>query len=331
MPRIGIILNNIGTPNSYSTKDVANYLKEFLMDKDIIGAPLPIRYMLVHGWIAPFRSPKSAENYKKIWTEQGSPLMVHTRRLMLGLQEKLGVDFQVEIGMRYGQPNIADAYERLVKNNVEKIYFFPLYPQFAEATTGSANKKTNKIQTQILQKLKSINEDLKTPILSFENEFYRENFFLNAYQNFLQTELEKIPDWQSCHFVFSYHGLPKKRMNQKYSDQCYETTSLISKSILISEKQITTSFQSRLGPIEWLQPYTEPSIALLAQKGVKRMIVLCPSFVADCIETLEEIGIGCKEVFEANGGKDFYLIPCLNSESTWIDNLSRHIQEQHRI
>lgn len=327
MPRIGIIINNIGTPNSYSQKDVATYLKEFLMDKDIIGAPYFIRFLLVYGWIAPFRSPKSAKNYKKIWTDQGSPLMVHTQQLAKGIQERLGSEYQVEVGMRYGQPSIADAYKNLVNNKIEKIIFLPLYPQYAEATTGSANKKMKLIQNQFFQESRPNLNNLMIPQIHYLKEFYQEKFFLQSYHEFLTTELSKIPNWQECHFVFSYHGLPKKRLNQKYSDQCFETTKFICNKFNLSEKQSTTCFQSRLGPIEWLQPYTEPSIALLAKKGAQRIIILCPSFVADCIETLEEIGIGCKEVFELNGGKDFYLIPCLNSNTTWLDHLSNYLHE----
>ena len=136
----------------------------------------------------------------------------------------------------------------------------------------------------------------------------------------------KIQNWQECHFVFSYHGLPKKKLNQIYANQCQQTTEKLVTRLDLKPEQVSTTFQSRLGPIEWLQPYTEPSIAKLAQNGVQRIIVLCPSFVADCIETLEEIGIGCQEVFHDNGGKDFYLLPCLNTEPVWLDSLVKHIQ-----
>ncbi len=325
-PRFGIILNNIGTPNSYQTHDVANYLKEFLMDKDIIGAPLPIRYLLVHGWIAPFRSPKSAKNYQKIWTENGSPLMVHTLNLKNQLQAKLGDDFVIEIGMRYGSPSIEDSYAKLIQQKIDKIYFLPLYPQFAEATTGSANKKLKLVIEKINGQLQNKEPYFKIPQIEFIPEFFNQDFFLNPYQEFIQTQLLKIQNWQECHFVFSYHGLPKKKLNQIYANQCQQTTEKLVTRLDLKPEQVSTTFQSRLGPIEWLQPYTEPSIAKLAQNGVQRIIVLCPSFVADCIETLEEIGIGCQEVFHDNGGKDFYLLPCLNTEPVWLDSLVKHIQ-----
>lgn len=327
-PRFGIIINNIGTPNSYHTHDVATYLKEFLMDKDIIGAPFPIRYLLVHGWIAPFRSPKSAINYQKIWTENGSPLMVHTLNLKNQLQQRLGDDFVIEIGMRYGLPSIAESYEKLLQQQLEKIFFLPLYPQFAEATTGSANRKMNQVIESTHRRLLNENPQFKIPQIEFVQEFFSQNFFLKPYQDLIQNNLLKIPNWQDCHFVFSYHGLPKKKLNQIYADQCLQTTNLLVNDLNLKSEQVSTTFQSRLGPIEWLQPYTEPTIAKLAQNGVRRIVVLCPSFVADCIETLEEIGIGCQEVFHENGGKDFYLLPCLNSENSWSQALSDHFQHQ---
>jgi ferrochelatase len=315
-----IILVNVGTPESPEPDDIGVYLTEFLMDGNIMTVPRPFRDLLVKAFIIPKRKFSSSEKYKRIWTPEGSPLMVYSQALKNRLQSFLGADWKVVIAMQVGKPSLKKV---LQENQDSEIYFCPLYPQFAKATTGGA-----------LQSLKSIRKPIK--ILK---PFYHESWFIQSVSRKIREKLRP-----EDHLLLSYHGLPISQLSQHrgacersvdccldisacaqdcYKAQCLATTKLLEKELGFSK--ITTSFQSRLGRDRWIEPSTEETALKLAAVGVKNLKVACPSFVADCLETLEEIGLDLKEQFLAAGGKSFELIPCVNDDALFVEGLGRHI------
>jgi len=331
--KIGIILNNIGTPKSYSPADVGEYLREFLMDKNIIGAPWLIRYILVNWIIVPRRQFQSAEKYKRIWGQNKSPLLEITEQFSESLQKELGDQYVVEIGMRYGDHNIAQAIQNLKKQNVEHIIFVPLYPQFAQATTGSAVELFKSLMSQ---------ETLK---YSITPDFYNKDFFTQQTAYKMQKEIDQ---GQYEHIVFSFHGLPESQvrknikceLNQKccerleqqkagcYRAQCFATAHLIAQKLKLPKQHYSVTFQSRLGPTQWIKPYTQDTIVGFAKDNIKNVLVVTPSFVADCIETLEEIALEVKHEFITAGGSDLKLVSCLNADDGWVRDFSSWISKE---
>lgn len=336
MAKKGILLLNIGSPRSYNVPDVKKYLKTFLMDKDIISIPFFVRWPLVHGIIVPRRGPYSAANYKKIWLEgEGSPLTVYTQRFASQLQQTLGVDYIVKVGMRYSEPSIEKALREFKEESVESLIIAPLYPQYAEATTGSSLKEVHRLMTQ---------ESMQIPTKTLP-PFYNEKHFVEPTVKMIQNTLqEKHVD----HYLFSFHGLPESQVKKVpgclvtddccfdrnacakkcYRAQCFGTATAVAESLGLADSHWSVSFQSRLGRGEWLKPSTDHSVEVLAQTGKKKIAVICPSFVADCIETLEEIGLGSAELFKEKGGEEFYLIPCLNDSQDWILNFAQLLKQR---
>lgn len=326
MAKIGVLLSNIGSPRSYSVPDVKRYLNTFLMDPDIIKLPFIFRWPLVHGIIVPRRAPYSAGNYKKIWLEgEGAPLTVYTEKFADGLQSHLGDGYLVKIGMRYSDPSIDNALKDFKKSGVEKIIIVPLYPQYAEATTGSTVK-------EVLREMKSLNLSFTTEVLP---AFFDDKVFIDPTVRTVQNHLQ---NHSVDHYLFSFHGLPEAQIRavsgclitedccvQKnacakncYRAQCFASATTIARKLGLQAGQWSISFQSRLGRAEWLKPSTDDTLAKLAAGGTKRLAVICPSFVTDCLETLEEIGIGGQEHFKEKGGEEYHLIPCLNMDPEWI-------------
>lgn len=310
--KTGILLINLGTPDAPNTGAVRKYLREFLLDPRVVDLPFLLRLLLIYSVILPFRSPRSAKLYQKIWTEKGSPLLIHSKNFATALQKKLGDRFLVEIGMRYGNPSIASGLHKLLAQ-CRSIHISPLFPQYSEAATGSALENTLKI----LQKESVI------PDLHIISKFFDHPKFISAVADVTRPILNEFkPDF----LLMSYHGLPE-RQNQKmkntryfcYQTQCLETSKLLAAAVQLNETQYTTSFQSRLGRIPWIKPYTDEMLPQLYQQGVRRLAIICPSFVADCLETLEEIGIRAREQWMQLGGEAFCLIPCLNSSAHWVE------------
>jgi len=324
-----LLLNNLGTPDAPEPEALARYLKEFLMDEDVITIPYPIRWFLVNLIIVPRRKYESAKNYQKVWTERGSPLMLHTEDLTAKLQSALD-GWRVDFCMRYGKPSIASKVAELAKEGVEEIHFLPLYPQFAKATTGSAIKKFQEVMQSY--------PHIQTKILG---AFYFHEDYLEASKQVYETSL---PHKNFDHYLFSFHGLPKKdvmrgegkghcmvkenccfiecEQNKNcYVSQCKKTAVAIAKKMGI--ENYTICFQSRLGPTEWVKPYTEDTVIELAKQGVKSVAVFSPAFVADCIETIEELSMGLKETFEEHGGKELFVAPCLNASDEWVHALTK--------
>jgi len=328
--QIGVLLVNLGTPDSTSTPDVRKYLREFLMDGRVIDIPSIPRWLLVNLIIAPFRSPKSAKEYRKLWTDRGSPLLFHTEDLRDKVKEKMPREkYIVEMAMRYQTPSIEEGLKKLKAANVSKIIVIPLFPQYASATNGSVAEKVMDIAKtwQII------------PNIVFVTNFVDHPKFLEAWQE-LGLEYMKKEDYDT--FLFSYHGLPERQIkkgscdnycqlsdkccanyNKKnqfcYRAQCFHTTRLVSGSLNLPKELVKTSFQSRLGSDPWIKPYTDEVIKDLAAKGKKKVLVFSPAFVADCLETTVEVGEEYKEQFQELGGEKWDLVPSLNSNDKWVE------------
>lgn len=333
MNRKGVLLVNLGTPDSPSTADVRKYLDEFLMDERVIDIPAFNRTLLVRGLIVPFRSPKTAKLYKEIWDENGSPLLYYSVRQQLLLQEKLGDEYQVELAMRYQNPSISLALDRLKASGVSSIKVLPLFPQYASASTGSVIQKI----MEIVAKWPTI------PPISFINSFYDDELMIRV---FAENGKKYQPETYD-HILFSFHGLPERQImkstyppknesreeslsfeltdaNQfSYLAQSNETARLIAEKLNISKDNYSICFQSRLGKEPWVQPYTTDVLKKLASEGKKRLLVFSPAFVADCLETLYEITVEYHEEFREMGGEHVQLVESLNEHPLWIEALAR--------
>ncbi len=324
----GILLINLGTPDSPSAGDVRKYLSEFLNDPRVIDIHPVARFFLVNGIIVPFRASKSAKLYQQIWTEKGSPLLIHGQNLKEKLQLALGPAFAVELGMRYGKPTIASALENLRRRSVDKILILPLYPQYASSSTGSSVD----LALEFIRKWEVI------PSLQIIDKFYDHPGFINC----LVSAARKYKPEDYDYFLFSYHGLPERHIKKSskhygsdsctfgsccdsigaknqycYRAACMETTRQMVKRLGIPEGKYSSSFQSRLDD-KWLKPYSDKVIAEKAKNGIRRMLVFSPAFVADCLETIYEIGIEYKEIFIRNGGEQLQLVESLNSNPDWV-------------
>lgn len=332
----GVLLVNLGTPDSPKVPDVRKYLDEFLMDGRVIDIGTIQRNLLVRGAIVPFRSPKTAKLYKEIWDPKtGSPLL-HISEIQAGLLRKeLGSDYQVELAMRYQTPSIEEALQRLKEGMVDSVQVIPLFPQYASASTGSVIEKVMKLMAQWHT----------FPKVSFVNQFYDDPLMIEAFADNAQKKQPEAYD----HVLFSFHGLPVRQLKAVdntgnhqcaeaycatritssnkfcYSAQCHETARLIASSLHLPAEKYTVCFQSRLGKNPWVQPYTSDVLVDLANKGVKRLLVLCPAFVADCLETLYEVTEEYGQEFKKLGGEHVELVPSLNDHPKWIESLKRMV------
>ena len=336
----GALLVNLGSPNSTSVKDVKNYLDEFLMDKRVIDTPYLLRAFIVKGIILNTRPKKSAEAYKKIWWKGGSPLIVLSERLTKKVHSK--TDIPVELAMRYGNPSIKNGIQKLANQGITEILLIPLYPQFAMATT----------ETIVVLAKKIIKKQFPHIKLTHAPAFYNKEDYIEVLSKSIKKELEKT---KPEHLLFSYHGIPERHIKKSditkshckingsccntpspaheycYRHQCLETSKLIAKKLNLEENNYSISFQSRLGRDPWLQPYTNKTVDDLAKKGIKKLAVVTPAFVSDCLETLEEIGMEAKHSFIKNGGEEFTTIPCLNDNDDWATTLSKWINNWNKL
>lgn len=327
---IGVLLVNLGTPDSPSTGDVRKYLKEFLMDGRVIDIPIIPRTMLVKGIIAPFRAPKSAKEYAKLWEERGSPLKFYGYDVRDMLQEKLGDGYKVALGMRYQSPSIEEAIGELKSANVSRIIVIPLFPQYASATTGSVSEKVNSI----------VNQWQVIPSITHINQFMDHPKFIDA---FVANGKAMMEQKEYDHVVFSYHGVPERHIHKSsvgdqcklstccnsfhernrycYRAQCFYTSRLLAEGLGLKEDQYTTTFQSRLGKDPWIQPYTDEFLKELPGQGKKKVLAFSPAFIADCLETTLEVGEEFKEEFLHAGGEAWDLVPSLNDSPVWVECL----------
>lgn len=319
----GLLLANLGTPNSFDIKHVKHYLREFLSDPRVIDLPTALRFILVNFFIIPFRSKNTAHAYQAIWTSEGSPLLTNSQDLARQVQAKVGAKVKVALSMRYGKPSLIEAVNEL--KECSSLTILPLYPQYSSAATGSCIEQITQILTS---------QDI-IPSFRVIRDFYNHQAYIQALAKFI-----KIHKPAEHHLLFSYHGLPERQLAKScpklcsaacppvsvktqgcYRAQCFQTTELVAGTLQLNAQQYSTAFQSRLGKTPWIKPYTDELLNELITKGIKKLSIVCPSFVADCLETLEEIGIRTKEQWLQLGGNEFNLIPCLNSDALWVDAL----------
>ncbi|WP_236977938.1 ferrochelatase [Membranihabitans maritimus] len=334
--KTGVALVNLGTPDSTRVSDVRKYLTQFLLDARVIDIPEWNRQLLVRGSIAPFRAPKSAAEYKKLWTEEGSPIKIFGYGLRDKLQKRLGEEYVVSLGMRYQSPSVEESLDMLFKENVSRVIVIPLFPQYASATVGSVIEEVMKV----------VRSNLTFPQLNFVNKFYDRKDFIDAWTSIgNKYDLEKYDK-----IIFSYHGIPQRQLfkadtnnickanghccqeisgkNQFcYSAQCFHNTRLLINSMGLDSEKCITTFQSRLGRSEWTQPYTEATVERLAVEGYKKVLIFSPAFVADCLETTVELGMEYRDLFLENGGEVFDMVESLNVAEPWVDVLENMVRE----
>jgi len=335
--KTGVLLVNLGTPDSPSTDDVRKYLREFLMDKRVIDIPFISRWMLVNLIIAPFRAPKSAKIYRQLWQDRGSPLLFYGRDVTNELQRTLGEGYVVSLGMRYQTPSIETALQEIMNHQVKKIIVVPLFPQYASATTGSVTDKV----MEITRKWEVI------PELQLVANFFDDEMFIKS---FGELGRKYISEHEYDHFIFSYHGIPERQVKKSsvknycqlsekccsnynplnqycYRAQCFATSRLLAAELEIPKEKYSVTFQSRLGKDPWLQPYTDEVIKKLPAEGKKKVLAFSPSFIADCLETTIEVGEEFKEEFMEAGGEHWQLVESLNAHPLWIETLKKMVMK----
>jgi len=311
--RDGILLVNLGTPAAPTAAAVRRYLAEFLSDPRVVEIPRAIWLPILYGVILAVRPARSARKYAEIWSPEGSPLAVHTARQAALLYDSLGKQApEVEHAMRYGEPGVAAALDHLRGAGCDRILVVPLYPQYAASTTAST------FDAVCAWLARSRN----APELRFVKHFHDHPAYVAALAAGVKREWHA--HGRGDKLVMSFHGLPRFALERgdPYHCECQTTGRLLAEALGLGADQYIVTFQSRFGRAEWLQPYTEPTLIELARQGVERVDVVCPGFVADCLETLEEIGIGARHAFLSSGGREFRLVPCLNEAPEWIEALA---------
>lgn len=338
---VGVLLLQVGTPDSTDVRDVRRYLREFLSDPRVLDMPAPLRALLLNAVILPFRPRRSAEQYRKIWTEEGSPLLLHTEALAAALRDELGSGYLVKVAMRYQNPSIESALDDLTEAGCERIVIAPMFPQYSSAAYGSAVGRVHELTAT----------RWNVPATSTIPPFYDRPGFVRSAAAVARPHLE---DFRPDHVLFSYHGLPESHIRKSdpsgewclqqgdccgavgpqnrfcYRAQCHATTRGIAQELDLAVSALSTAFQSRLAGQKWIEPYTDASLEDLYRNGVRRLAVFTLSFVADCLETLEEIGIRLREQWLGLGGDDLLLVPCLNSDPAWASALARMVEGETR-
>jgi len=334
--KTGVLLIQLGTPDSPSVKDVRKYLSEFLNDPRVIDIPTVARFFLVNGIIVPFRAPKSAKIYQQLWTKEGSPLLLYSKSLQKKLQAAFENGVDIHLAMRYQSPSMENVLEEMRKKNYGRVILLPLFPQYASATTGSAIDKAMKIIRQwwVIPEIRTI------------SQFYNDEGFINCFVE--KGKRYNINEYD--HVLFSYHGLPVRQVDKVYVDgklcadhnceneitaenkfcykaACYATTRLIAEKLNLPTEKYTVCFQSRLDK-NWLEPFADKTIIAQAERGAKKILVFSPAFVADCLETIIEIGHEYQQLFVEHGGEKVQLVESLNDSDAWVEALKKLIQKQ---
>jgi ferrochelatase len=337
MSKKAMLLVNLGSPDSYEKADVKRYLNEFLMDERVIDLKPLARKILVEGIILNTRPKKSAAAYKSIWWDEGAPLIVLSERLLNAVQKH--TDIPVGLGMRYGNPSIQFGLQQLVDQNpeLEEVLVVPLYPHYAMSSYETVVEKAKAVQAAHFPHLK----------LHFKKPFFNDPAYISVLADSIRPALEEPFD----HLLFSYHGVPERHIKKSdvtgshclktanccqvesaahaycYRHQCFQTTELVARALGLNMTQYSVSFQSRLGSDPWLTPFTDKALETFGKTGMKKLLVVCPAFVSDCLETLEEIEEEGKEEFQEAGGGDFHMIPCLNDREDWVKLVASWSQE----
>lgn len=316
LPRTGVLLVNLGTPEAPSPAAVRAYLREFLTDARVVELPRLVWWPLLYGVVLPIRAKRSAAKYASIWSEDGSPLAVHTRRQALLLKGYLGSRTQtpltVDYAMRYGRPSVLEVIAAMKRAGVTRLLVLPLYPQYAASSTGSALDAVYAAMTRLRFQ----------PALRTLTHFHDHPGYIAALADKIRRH------WQDHgrggRLVMSFHGLPRASLDKgdPYYCHCQKTARLLAEALGLGNDEYVVTFQSRFGRAEWLKPYTQATLESLARQGITRVDVICPGFVADCLETLEEIAMECRQAYLAAGGKTFHYIPALNDDPAWIAALA---------
>jgi protoporphyrin/coproporphyrin ferrochelatase len=332
----GVLLVNLGSPESPTAKDVKPYLDEFLMDRFVIDVPFLLRALLVRGIILQTRPKKSAQAYARIWTDEGSPLIVISKKMHKKVQSL--VDIPVALAMRYGTITIMKGLQELKDKGVTEVMLFPLYPQHAMASTTTILVLAEELRAKHFPEMK----------FTTVPAFYNKPDYIKVLAESIKKHLE---GFEYDHLLFSYHGIPKRHIRKTditkshckidrtccstpspahefcYSHQCYETTKLVTEYLNIPKDKYSQTFQSRLAGDKWLTPYTDVEVNKMPEKGIKKLAVVTPAFVSDCLETLEEIAMEANHEFKVHGGEDFMAVPCLNDEDAWCQVVADWVKD----
>lgn len=323
--RTAVLLVNLGTPSAPTTSAVRRYLAEFLADPRVVEIPRLVWWPILHGIILRLRPAKSAAKYASIWMKEGSPLMVHSQhqaQLLRGWLGERGLEIEVALAMRYGEPSIPAVMSELQKKGVERILVLPLYPQYSATTTATAFDMIGAVMARLRNQ----------PELRLIKHFHEHPAYINALKQSVLAYWKKHGRAQDegGKLVMSFHGVPKRTiaLGDPYHGECLATGRLLADALGLGPEQYLITFQSRFGKAEWVQPYTAPTLAALGRAGTRRVDVMCPGFPGDCLETLEEIAIEAKEEFQHAGGGEYHYIACLNDSAPFIDALA-DLVEQH--
>jgi len=322
-PPVGILLINLGTPDRPTAKSIRRYLSEFLSDRRVIELPPWLWQIILQGVILTVRPRKLAPRYESIWLDAGSPLLVYSQAQAAGLRQALagkGIDAQVALGMRYGNPSVASAFDALRARGCGRILVVPMYPQYAASTTATAVDAVMAHAARLRDQ----------PELRFIKRYYHDSAYIDALAG-------QVRHYWSEHgkperLVLSFHGLPRRsiELGDPYRRDCMATAALLKQRLGEDGDRVYVAFQSRFGAQKWLEPYTEPTLRQWARQGITQVDVMCPGFLADCLETLEEIQMQCRDAFLAEGGRQFRYLPCLNDQPAWIDALAGLVMRHTR-
>lgn len=312
--RIGILLGQLGTPDAPTTPAVRRYLKQFLSDRRVVDLNPVLWWLILNGIILRFRPKASADLYRKVWTEEGSPLLVITRKQAAGLEAGVNVlggpEVKVEVAMRYGNPSTGAAIRKLVDWGADRLLLFPMYPQYSAATTGST---CDEVFAE-LSKLRDV------PALRVVPPYYEHPGYVGALAAMAREKAASL-DVRPDKVLVSFHGIPERyaRLGDPYPQHCVATARALEREMGWSDGEVLMTYQSRFGREPWLHPYTDETLMALGGKGVRHVLAMCPGFTADCLETIDEIGNLGREQFQEGGGADLHLVPCLNDDPRWIE------------
>ncbi len=320
--KIGVLVAQLGTPQAPTARALRPYLRQFLSDPRVIDLH-PLRwYPILYLFVLTRRPARSAALYANIWTDEGSPLMVHSQAQTRGLQERLGAAYQVVLGMRYGEPSIARAVQSLEQEGIERILVFPMFPQFSCATTGSIYDAVNRAALGRRCPW-FFARKRQMPALRFVPPYADHPAYINALKQSVAEAVARL-SWTPDRYLITFHGIPQRYVAEgdPYRGQCEETARQLATALGLADDEWVSGFQSRFGKEPWLEPYTEEVLARLGGQGVRRLVAICPGFTADCLETLDEIGREGAEQFAHGGGQQFHLAPCLNDHPAWLDAMA---------
>lgn len=326
--RVGVLVAQLGTPDAPTPKALYPYLKQFLSDRRIIDYPPLVWQPILRGIVLTRRPRSSSQLYSRIWMEEGSPLMVYSEQQVNGLQQRLGPAYRVILGMRYGNPGIDEAIRTLEAEGINRIIVLPMFPQYSSTTTASIYDAVN-LAASGRTSFWWHDHKRFVPTLRFVEPYYDHPHYIEAMRRHLLREIDQL-GYQPDKVLVSFHGIPDRylRTGDPYRAHCERTAQLLAEAMNWTPDQYIVCFQSRFGPEEWLQPYTEDVIRELHSQGVQRPMVFSPGFITDCLETLDELGNEGRDQFEEGGGhgENFYLAPCINANEDWLDALAELVE-----